>query len=136
LTKLSERRREILSLVAQGLTNKEIGVLLHITEDTVKATLRIAFAQLGAKNRAQAVQIAQRDGLGLDAQDRLTEVRVEAAHRAGWDAAVATLERLSVLDWGRRVSGADPFGQKAARTFAGILATRYRAPGERTDSDE
>jgi hypothetical protein len=40
-------------------------VLLHITEDTVKATLRIAFAQLGAANRAQAVADSdrQRDGL-------------------------------------------------------------------------
>jgi DNA-binding CsgD family transcriptional regulator len=143
LTALSARRRQLLALVAEGLTNKEIAEALYISEDTVKATLRITFGQLGAANRAHAVAIAIDSGDVLTDRERqlLERVRVAeagaaVAHRAGWDAATATLERLSVLDWGRRVAGADPFGQRAAKTFAGILATRYRMPGETTDSDE
>ncbi|GAA2556115.1 response regulator [Pseudonocardia hydrocarbonoxydans] len=60
---LSAREREVLTLVARGLANKQIGRALGITEHTVKAHLTSIFAQLGVNDRTSAAMWAQRHGL-------------------------------------------------------------------------
>jgi DNA-binding NarL/FixJ family response regulator len=56
---LSNREKEILILVANGLNNRQIGEKLFITEGTVKNHLTNILAKLGAKDRLQAVLKAQ-----------------------------------------------------------------------------
>jgi DNA-binding NarL/FixJ family response regulator len=59
---LSPRERQILSLVADGLSNREIGGQLKISLETVKAHLDRAFDKMGVSNRATAVASALRLG--------------------------------------------------------------------------
>lgn len=61
--RLSDREREVLALVAQGLANKQIARRLSITERTVKAHLTNIFQQLGVTDRTQAALWAK-DNLG------------------------------------------------------------------------
>lgn len=56
---LSARQREVLELVADGLTNAQVGKRLFLTESTVKQHLRSAYKILGVHNRAQAARIAR-----------------------------------------------------------------------------
>ena len=51
---LSPREKEVLSLVAQGLSNREIGLALYISPVTVKVHVRHIFDKLGVKSRAAA----------------------------------------------------------------------------------
>lgn len=60
---LSEREREVLTLIAQGLSNAEIGGQLFVSEGTVKSHVYRVFAKLGCENRVQAAMLAQRAGL-------------------------------------------------------------------------
>jgi LuxR family maltose regulon positive regulatory protein len=60
---LSERELEVLGLIAEGLTNKEIGLRLHVTLSTVKGHTSNIYGKLGVKNRTQAIAIAQNLGL-------------------------------------------------------------------------
>jgi NarL family two-component system response regulator YdfI len=60
---LSEREQEVLTLVAQGATNKGIAAELGITERTVKAHVTNIFNKLGVNSRAEAVAVALRSGL-------------------------------------------------------------------------
>lgn len=60
--RLSPREREVLSLLADGKSNKEIAAALKITERTVKFHVTAIFNKLGAENRAQAVSIAHQRG--------------------------------------------------------------------------
>ncbi len=55
MMKLSERQREVLSLLSQGKSNKELAFELHITEGTVKQHLFTLYKKLGVTNRAKAV---------------------------------------------------------------------------------
>ncbi|MFF5335054.1 response regulator [Streptomyces sp. NPDC013181] len=52
---LSAREREVLTLVARGMSNREIAAELFISEATVKTHLTHLFAKLGVKDRAAAV---------------------------------------------------------------------------------
>jgi DNA-binding NarL/FixJ family response regulator len=61
--RLSDREREVLALVAQGLSNPEIGRRLHVTEATVKTHLLHAFEKLGVGDRTRAVTRAMELGL-------------------------------------------------------------------------
>jgi DNA-binding NarL/FixJ family response regulator len=61
--RLTEREREILRLVAEGLANKEIAARLGISERTVKFHVGEILGRLGAPNRARAVALAQQRGL-------------------------------------------------------------------------
>jgi DNA-binding NarL/FixJ family response regulator len=61
---LSEREREVLGLVAGGLSNKQIAVQLGISEKTVKAHLTSVFRAIGVFDRTQAALWAHRNGLG------------------------------------------------------------------------
>ena len=60
---LSERHRTILEYVAKGLSNPEIGKLLGIGPDCVKAHLKIIYSRLGVATRAEAVAFALRENL-------------------------------------------------------------------------
>ena len=53
---LTEREQEVAELAAGGMTNREIGERLFITENTVKARLKSVFEKLGIKSRAQLVE--------------------------------------------------------------------------------
>ena len=61
---LSEREREVVALVAEGLPNKLIARRLEISEKTVKAHLTSVFQQIGVTDRTQAALWASRHGLG------------------------------------------------------------------------
>lgn len=54
---VTRQRRAALALLAEGLTNAQIGARLWVTEDTVKTQLRQTFAQIGAATRAHAVAL-------------------------------------------------------------------------------
>lgn len=60
---LTPREQEVLVLLAQGKTNKEIAHALTISERTVKFHVRSVFARLGATNRTEAVALAAQRGL-------------------------------------------------------------------------
>ena len=63
LTALSPRETDILKLIAEGLSNKEIARRLDIGPETVKSHLKTVFTKLGVEKRAQAVSRAQTLGL-------------------------------------------------------------------------
>ena len=60
---LTGRESEVLSLVRQGLANKQVARRLGISERTVKAHLTSAFARIGVADRTQAALWAERNGL-------------------------------------------------------------------------
>jgi DNA-binding NarL/FixJ family response regulator len=60
---LSEREREVLDLIAAGSTNREIAARLFLSPHTVKEHTSALYRKLKARNRAEAVQRAQRVGL-------------------------------------------------------------------------
>ena len=60
---ITPRELEILELIAQGLSNREIADKLHVSENTVKTHSSRVFDKLGAKRRTQAVQIGKEFGL-------------------------------------------------------------------------
>jgi len=63
LESLSEREREVLAMVAEGLPNKLIARRLSISEKTVKSHLTNVFRRIGVTDRTQAALWAQRHGL-------------------------------------------------------------------------
>jgi DNA-binding NarL/FixJ family response regulator len=60
---LTEREREVLDLIAAGSTNREIAETLYLSPHTVKEHTSALYRKLRARNRAEAVQRAQRIGL-------------------------------------------------------------------------
>lgn len=72
-TVLTGRQREVLSLLAAGKSNKEIGRVLAIAEGTVKVHIAAAFRQLGVHNRVSAAAALQSKGAGAD-PDRRTRL--------------------------------------------------------------
>jgi len=60
---LSDREREVLQLVAEGLTNQEIGERLCLSENTIKKHLANVLDKLHLSNRVQAAVYAVREGL-------------------------------------------------------------------------
>jgi DNA-binding NarL/FixJ family response regulator len=63
LTVLTDREREVLALVAEGMSNDEIAQHLVVSPSTVKTHVNRAMAKLGARDRAQLVVIAYQSGL-------------------------------------------------------------------------
>jgi DNA-binding NarL/FixJ family response regulator len=63
LAVLTQREREVLALVGQGLSNDEIGAHLFLSPATARTHVSHAMAKLGARDRAQLVVIAYQTGL-------------------------------------------------------------------------
>jgi DNA-binding NarL/FixJ family response regulator len=59
---LTERERQILEHIANGLTNKEIGLRLHLTEKTIKHYVTSVLQKLQVRNRVEAALLAQKSG--------------------------------------------------------------------------
>jgi DNA-binding NarL/FixJ family response regulator len=60
---LTERERQVLQLLAQGLANKQIAASLSISEHTVKFHVSGIYAKLGATSRTEAVRLGVQQGL-------------------------------------------------------------------------
>jgi ATP/maltotriose-dependent transcriptional regulator MalT len=60
---ITPRELEILELIAQGLSNREIAEKLYVSENTVKTHSSRVFDKLGAKRRTQAVLLGKEFGL-------------------------------------------------------------------------
>ncbi|GIH07986.1 DNA-binding response regulator [Rhizocola hellebori] len=60
---LTDREREVLGLLGQGLSNADIGTALFMTEGTVKGHVSAIFSKLNVTNRVQAARLAFRAGL-------------------------------------------------------------------------
>ena len=61
---LTERESELLSLLSTGMTNRELGSHLYVSENTIKTQLRSLYAKLGVRNRAQAASLGTQAILG------------------------------------------------------------------------
>ncbi|MEU3954415.1 response regulator [Streptomyces achromogenes] len=70
LSTLTPREREVMTLVATGLSNDEIAERLFVTPVTVKTHANRAMAKLGARDRAQLVVIAYETGLVRAGEER------------------------------------------------------------------
>jgi two-component system, NarL family, nitrate/nitrite response regulator NarL len=62
LDELTEREHEVLELVAAGLSNKEIGQQLYLSEKTVKHHMTNILGKLQVRNRVEAAMLTQRSG--------------------------------------------------------------------------
>ena len=60
LAQLTEQERRILDLIAQGLTNRQIGNEMHLAEKTVKNYVSNLLAKLGMSRRTEAAVFATR----------------------------------------------------------------------------
>jgi len=61
--RLTPREMEVLKLIAEKLTNREIAGRLFISEHTVKAHAKAVFRKLHIDDRTQAIMMAHEDGL-------------------------------------------------------------------------
>ncbi len=64
LATVTDREREVLTLIGRGATNTEIAARLHITMPTVKSYVSRLMTKLAARDRVQLVIVAYRGGLG------------------------------------------------------------------------
>jgi DNA-binding CsgD family transcriptional regulator len=101
LAVVTEREREVLALVAQGLSSDDIGAELYLSPATARTHVSHAMVKLGARDRAQLVVIAYQTGL----------VSPSNEHRrlARWN--VGAVEPLDQ----EREAGVEPVGRRLAR---------------------
>jgi DNA-binding NarL/FixJ family response regulator len=75
---LTQRENDILSLLAEGKSNRDISRALYLSEKTVKAHLAAIFRKLGVSNRTQAAMAAVAMGIGPAAQALANVVGMQA----------------------------------------------------------
>ena len=75
---LTQRENDILSLLAEGKSNRDISRALYLSEKTVKAHLAAIFRKLGVSNRTQAAMAAVAMGIGPAAQALGNAVALQA----------------------------------------------------------
>ena len=59
---LTDRERDVLVLLADGLTTPQVASALSVSEHTVRSRIRTTLVKLGARNREHAIAIAFREG--------------------------------------------------------------------------
>ena len=79
LAGLTQREREVLALVGQGLSNDEIAAALTLSSATARTHVSRAMVKLGARDRAQPVVIAYQTGLAPARPDRPPAVKLGPA---------------------------------------------------------
>ena len=120
---LSPREVEVLRLVAQGMSNREIGGALHISEHTAANHIRSILRKTGSANRTEATSYAHRRGL--------TRYRlIRSRHAPVCDRAQL---RGSARAYGRR-RPADPDGQRRRGRPLAVLVPERRPAASRTAS--
>jgi DNA-binding CsgD family transcriptional regulator len=62
-SKLTDREREVVRLVALGATTRQVAADLHLSPDTIRSHVRNSMAKIGAHTRAQLVALVLADGL-------------------------------------------------------------------------
>lgn len=90
---LSETESRIVHLVAEGMTNREIGEATFTTEDTIRSHLARICRKLGARNRAQVVALAARTGQWWPEGTDPTIVGVNSAWARRMDAVTKALHK-------------------------------------------
>jgi len=107
---LTDREREVLELVATGITNREVAQELFISVNTVKVHLRNVYTKLGADSRTEATIIAVREGwisvgedegasaeMSVGVGEAATERRLPPAPPLPWSKRIALLVSLVVV---------------------------------------
>ncbi len=121
---LTERQMEVLKLVAQGVTNKEIGRALNISENTVRKHLQNIFEKLEVSSRTEATTLAyQRGWVTLPTSTpapnaQPVETVVEEAPAIGTGVQVGT----------RFLAATGVLGMALVAVMVWLLATRQPAP--------
>jgi two-component system nitrate/nitrite response regulator NarL len=70
LDELSTREREVLELVAAGMSNQEIGARLHLAEKTIKHYMTSILSKLRVRSRVEAALLAYREGMAAGPAER------------------------------------------------------------------
>jgi DNA-binding NarL/FixJ family response regulator len=76
LEELTERQRYVIRGVFEGLTNKEIGVHIGVSESAVKATVQQLFRKTRVRTRAQLVRVVIESSLGASRGRSLTRFKL------------------------------------------------------------
>lgn len=125
-SELSPRQQEIMALLADGWTNKDIGHSLGLTEGTIKQHLAAIFRKLGVPNRTWAASLWRDQGAGL-AQTQDSHHRSQAPICAPSDLIIAPARLFAVnvlrLPADAAQTSALPLGQLTAQFLA--IAQRW-----------
>ena len=111
---LTPRERQVLALLAEGATNRQIGNALYMAEKTASVHVSRILSKLGVRTRTQAAAVAHRQHLdyegvgaaGMRAGDQLTAIPPPLSRAAGCAAAPAARARCNSCSAGSQASRA------------------------------